>query len=273
MDSPSIGAPSLHPGEMPAAAGMEDSSALDNDDSASDVSMSAETDDDEEQTLSPPAGEVKVDVSAPEIPNVIGPTGSSGLSGSLSIKRKHIDLMSETPSINDSNGLPPSEKRHKVEISEIPISHTLSKATSRHDITLLPAEIWHHIFTFVPPRCLGLVLRVNKLFSAYLDPSSAHSVTHSTKSATQFLSADAIWQASRRLHRPGMPAPLRGKSELDMWKMACSPSCEFCGKKRPVSTLHQDQWHPGPGDNGVVPVWSFGIRSCGHCLENQTEKV
>lgn len=273
MDSPSIRAATLHPGKLPATAGMEGSPELDNDDSASDVSMSAETDEDEdeEQTFSSSTIEVKLDVSAAEAPN---PTGPAGLSGNLSNKRKHLDSMSETPSINDSIGFPQQlEKRQKLDSIGLPRSHTLSENTPQQDIiSLLPAEVWHHVFTFVPPRGLGILLRVNRSFRAYLDPSSARPITQSSKSATQLLSPDAIWQASRRLHRPGMPAPLRGKSELDMWKMACSPSCQYCGKRRPASTPHQDQWHPGPGDNGVVPVWSFGIRACGHCLEKQTEK-
>jgi len=249
---------------------MVGSSTVDNDDSASDVSMSAETDDEEEESFSTSAIPVKLEVFAADAPN---PGRSAGSNGIISNKRKYLDSMSDTPSINDAIGFPQPEKRHKPESTEIPRSHMLSQGTLHQDISLLPAEIWHHIFTFIPPRGLGILLRVSRTFRAYLDPSSALSVTHSTRSATQFLNPDAIWQASRRLHRPGMPAPLKGKSELDMWKLACSSSCQFCGKRRPVATPHQDQWHAGPGGNGVVPVWSFGIRTCGPCLETHTEKV
>ncbi|XXG99088.1 ARP2/3 actin-organizing complex subunit Sop2 [Hypoxylon texense] len=42
------------------------------------------------------------------------------------------------------------------------------------DKSLLPAEIWHRIFTFTPPRTLGNLLCVNKLFNAYLIPQSSY---------------------------------------------------------------------------------------------------
>jgi len=250
---------------------MEGRSGFNSDDSASDISMAAETDDEEEEIFGTSAIQVKPVLSAVDAPD---PTRIAEPHENVSNKRKHTDSMSEAPSINDSIGFPQqSEKRHKPDSIEFPRGHILSKGTSQQDISSLPAEVWHHILTFIPPRGLGILLRVNRSFKAYLDPSSSGFVVHSNKSATPFLTPDAIWQASRRLHLPGMPAPLKGKSELDMWRMACSSSCQFCGKTRPASSPYQDQWHAGPGENGVVPVWSFGIRICGPCLENHTEKV
>ncbi|KAH8791329.1 hypothetical protein F5882DRAFT_400586 [Hyaloscypha sp. PMI_1271] len=59
-----------------------------------------------------------------------------------------------------------------------------------------------------------------------------------------------------------------------MWKLACGTLCQFCGKKRPThSTVPMDHWHPGPGENGVTPVWSFGIRACGSCNQARSTKV
>jgi hypothetical protein len=70
-----------------------------------------------------------------------------------------------------------------------------------------------------------------------------------------------------------MPAPLIGKSDLDMVKLASSISCQFCGKTGPLNDgASLDQWHPGPGENESVPIWAFNINSCGGCLESRCIK-
>ncbi|KAK0730546.1 hypothetical protein B0H67DRAFT_548476 [Lasiosphaeris hirsuta] len=138
------------------------------------------------------------------------------------------------------------------------------------DKSLLSAEIWHHIFTFCPPKLLGNLLRVNKLFNLYLDPSSSvHrkfpiSVTHT---ALAPLKPNAIWQASRRLFWPQMPTPLRSKAELDMWRLICSPRCQNCNKPdtRDRATSHNAS-RPSPGREGVAIIWPFATRACASCL-------
>lgn len=71
-----------------------------------------------------------------------------------------------------------------------------------------------------------------------------------------------------------MPAPLQGKSELDMWKICCGSTCQFCSKKAFIKhAISLDKWHAGPGVLGVVPVFSLGLRSCGGCLEQKLMKV
>jgi hypothetical protein len=143
--------------------------------------------------------------------------------------------------------------------------------------SLLPAEIWHQIFTFTSPRTLGRLLQVNKVFRAYLDPSSStspHSLASLSISVAQMRPPEAIWQASRRLFLPGMPSPLQGLNELDMWRMSCTPTCQFCGRKdQPTSHSSTDQWHSGPGETGVSTIWPFAIRSCGGCLQQKAVKV
>ena len=271
MDSSSIETATFHPGRIPTAVATESGPISDDDDSSSDVSMSAETEDDEEETINASAIQGSSIWSAPAASDSIGIAGARG---DVSNKRKLAATTAEKPGINDRNSFPQQqEKRHKSGDDDNHRSQLLSKTVPHNGVSLLPAEVWQHVFTFIPPRGLGILLCVNRSFRAYLDPLSPHSIPRTTKSATQFLTPDAIWQASRRLYQPGMPAPLKGKSELDMWKMACSPTCQFCEKKRPASSPYQDQWHAGPGDNGVIPVWSFGIRTCGPCLENHIEKV
>lgn len=148
----------------------------------------------------------------------------------------------------------------------------------------LPAEIWQHIFIFLPPRSLGNLLRVNRLFHNYLDPSPVVKVPYPTSTEAPLpsrkkLSAclpDIIWQTSRRLFWPRMPSPLKGRSELDMWRLACSRSCQFCRLKEFTdnkASLPIDQWHRGPGANGVGPVFPFFVVSCGWCLVDKGLKV
>ena len=144
-------------------------------------------------------------------------------------------------------------------------------------MSLLPDEILHHIFTFCHPKSLGNLLRVNKLFRLYLDPTlSSHrevpvSVTHGALSA---LKPNAIWQVSRRLFWPQMPTPLHARQELDMWRLACSLRCQDCNrlgardKMRPI-----DMSRPGPGSGGVAVVWPFAIRVCASCLLKKSIKV
>ncbi|EXV01205.1 F-box-like domain protein [Metarhizium robertsii] len=135
----------------------------------------------------------------------------------------------------------------------------------------LPAEAWHHVFTFVPPRTLGSLMLVNKQFNSYLDPSSGFKSTRvlgtsDTRSLPR-LESDAIWQASRRLFWPRMPAALEGRSELEMWRLCCSRVCQFCKfRDDSAADISGDQWRRGPGAKGVSPVFPFFIVSCGRCL-------
>ncbi|UNI15219.1 hypothetical protein JDV02_001774 [Purpureocillium takamizusanense] len=146
----------------------------------------------------------------------------------------------------------------------------------------LPAEIWHRIFTYLPPKTLGSLLRVNKLFRGHLDPRSAGGEVNMAAPApiartpvvVSSMKPDAIWRASRRLFWPQMPGPLQGKSEVDMWRLCCARSCQFCGYRDTGAEAARvpDQWHRGPGAKGVVPVFPFFVTTCGNCLIERTVK-
>lgn len=150
---------------------------------------------------------------------------------------------------------------------------------ARQDMALrLPAEIWQHIFTFVPPRTLGSLMMVNKQFNTYLDPSSTAELVDtpgcSTPSVLSKLKSDTIWQASRRLFWPRMPAALKGRTELEMWRICCSPTCQFCKFRGQQNAHYSDSRRRiGPGSKGVAPVFPFSIVSCGRCLEEKSVKV
>lgn len=141
---------------------------------------------------------------------------------------------------------------------------------------MFPPEIWQHIFTFTPPMKLGSLLCVSKGINSLLDPSSPYSApaTPPTQGAVPRRTPDEVWQFSRKIFRPRMPAPLNGTTELSMWRLMCSMKCAFCKKKSTLdSSAFNDKWHCGPGENGVRPIWSFGYNSCGPCLRNETVKV
>lgn len=260
------------PGEGGSAlpAKMDTTTVFDNDDSDSDISMSADTDDEDDRRLDPSAKQLNADAHNYEQP---APVASTEPAAEGSKKRKHSSSSQETPNGHLDNG-ETEEFRKRLRPDEASQNHQSPEGRLPRDRSFLPAEIWHHIFTFCPPRALGSLLQVNRSFNAHLDPSSKGvSIESLSGSAAKVLQPDAIWKASRLLFHHGMPGPLSGKTELYMWKLACIPLCQFCNKRQPGSILPGDQWHPGPGENGVAPLWSFGIRTCGSCLEENTTKV
>ena len=143
----------------------------------------------------------------------------------------------------------------------------------------LPAELWHHIFHYVPPVFLGRLLRVNHAFHSYLTNTHVQDkpVVSSGlgRGAVRPLAADTIWAASRKRFAPGLPKPLRGSRELDMWRLLRGRNCQLCGTaKDPSHTAkNENPWQSGPGEQSVRVIWSFGICACGPCLDRSSEKV
>ena len=184
--------------------------------------------------------------------------------------RRYTSHEEPRESLNDWS----STKRSKLnEDSEEPIPQTENSFQS----PVLPAELWQHVFCFVPPVFLGRLLRVNHAFKAYLTPDNANEqdsepILHSV---VQPLNPQAIWAASRRRFCPGLPKPIRGIHELDMWRLLRGRNCQACHeKKEPSPTLNpENPWESGPGDKGVRVIWPFAVRCCGNCIPNISEKV
>lgn len=235
-------------------------------DSDSDISMSADSDDEDNEAPNTSTIQVNQDMVILEQPAKSPPADSAA--GTTS-KRKFPGATDNVP-----NGME-RDNRKRIKPDEPSQSGKTQEGRLPQDRSQLPAEIWHYIFTFVPPRSLGLLLSVNRSFNASLNPCpSGRSISPLSRSVLSPVTPDAIWRASRRLFLPGMPSPLDGKSELDMFKLACSSSCQFCGKKRhPNPTPAADIWHPGPGENGVIPIWLFGVVTCGTCIQQRCTKV
>lgn len=241
----------------------------DGDDSASDVSMEAQTDD-EDDAIPPYSQLQSIPVDAP--PFTTSHSVANDQSGG-NAARKRKSPGSILYSEDGSNALEATKKvkleqsSEGVQGDEVPVV----------DKSALPVEIWHHIFTFCPPRTLGRLLVVNQLFNVYLDPSSSICRARPLSLSSGRLSPlqpNAVWQASRRRFWPNMPSPLQGKTELDMWRLSCSASCQHCGRQ---GTL-QDQrslgpWQSGPGKDGVSIIWPFATQSCATCLLANSTKV
>jgi hypothetical protein len=173
-----------------------------------------------------------------------------------------------------------AQQPKKVRLEEAGADPAISKKS--HELVVdrakqLPGEIWQHIFTIVPPRDLGRLLTVNKLFHVFLSPSVAGAVQrHSDVSCSlPPLKPDAIWQASRRLFWPRMPAPLKGKSEIQMWRLVCSTSCQLCGSKsqKNQQSSNTEAWRSGPGPTDVCPIFPFCVFTCGNCLKKNGVRV
>lgn len=140
----------------------------------------------------------------------------------------------------------------------------------------LPAALWQHILCYVPPIFLGRMLSVNHAFNTYLTPGKCEeSPAPLPNSIVQPLKADAIWAISRRRFYPGIPRPIHGLKELNMWRLLKGYNCQICEMVKIDTSVAnpQDPWESGPGDTGARIVWPFGLRCCGPCLRENTQKV
>ena len=244
---------------------------LDGNGSPSDVSMEAQSEDEDDAIIPTPHTQTALADAA--VSTTSQPVPSSQPVGSASKKRKSLEDTSQ-PEIR-SNTLD-SVKRLRLEQS-VQDSQGDQGSGSVIDWSALPAEIWHHIFTFCPPRILGRLLCVNRLFNVYLDSASkirCDQPKSPSSGALSPLQSTAIWQASRRRFWPSMPSPLQDKTELDMWQLSVSTTCQHCLKQGTVHPKDSpDPWQFGPGKDGVAIIWSFATRSCGTCLLTKAIKV
>lgn len=257
--------------ELPTASGLSQMTYTANDDDdASDVSMSADSDDSDDDSQNGSHGVTSHIIIQQPAPDVL-----------VTGQKRKLSPQQDSSLVGQSwdTGRGEDIKRIKLDLGTDPALASYRDKAGRlnTDKSFLPAEIWHHIFTFTHPRALGRSLQVNKVFRAYLDPSSSpssRSLASLSMSVVQARTTEAIWGASRRTFYPAMPSPLQGFTELEMWRLACTTTCQFCGRKtQALSSIPADPWHPGPGENSVSTLWPFAIRACGSCLQQQSVKV
>jgi hypothetical protein len=236
------------------------------DSSETDSSMSASDDENEDEGR----GIVSAATATAPVTNPSPRYGSSSdANGENAMKRKL--------SAHASEGLTSAVSLKRVKLDEHDPGWSDSTAFLPSDKSLLPAEIWHYIFTFVSPQGLGNLLQVNKLYNSYLDPFSLLQGDLPIASTDGHLSAlqpNAIWRAARKRYWPKMPAPLKERTELDMWRLVHRKTCQFCDKmaQGTVSVVNAKS-KPGPGSEGIKLIWPFAIRACGPCLMTNSTKV
>lgn len=239
-------------------------------DAGSDISMSSDSDSDESDT-----SDAAEPATGPERQPTRDGTTENTTDGvdAVSKKRKSPGGGSED---SDTQQISTSEPHKKARLDAEPEKPTVSNGIAP-DKSLLAPEVWHHIFAFCPPKTLGNLLCVNKLFHQYLNPSSSAQNDYpppAPQGVLRALKPHNIWDSSRRLFWPHMPAPLRSMSQLSMWKLLCSTKCQQCNKSPiPEGERPTDGVHNGPGSEGVALIWLFGIRVCGPCLLGQAVKV
>ncbi|KAH8788480.1 hypothetical protein F5883DRAFT_5984 [Diaporthe sp. PMI_573] len=239
--------------------------------SPSDVSMEAQSEEEDDAIIPTPHTQTVLADAA--VSTTSQPVLNSHPAGSASKKRKSLEDASQPET--SSNTLD-SVKKLKLEQQSEEDSQGDRGSGSVVDRSTLPAEIWHHIFTFCPPRILGRLLCVNRLFNVYLDSSSkirCDQPKSPSRSAVSPLQPTAIWQVSRRRFWPSMPSPLQDKTELDMWQLSVSATCQHCRKQGTVHPKDSPEpWQSGPGKDGVAIIWAFATRSCGTCLLTKSIK-
>ena len=200
--------------------------------------------------------------------------------GTVSVM-EHVPLLSQSKLSGLADNLDKRSKRPRLasEAANLKVSGQLkgSSLHSRLALVDLPCEILQYVFTFVEPLALGRLMRVNWFIHDLLDPTRPLPQRTGSNSMQRMAmrSQDLIWTISRRnfLHR--FPGPMKGMTELEMWRLVRGRSCQFCRRDaipwKPVSM--SDPWNAGPGLDNVRPIWPFRVRSCGRCLQEMTIKV
>lgn len=136
----------------------------------------------------------------------------------------------------------------------------------------LPPAVWQHVFLFSSLADLGRLMQVNRPFLSYLTDVHNVSLSKPDPGCLRLLKSESMWAFARNALVPKPPKPLPGFTELQMWQLAWSKSCQFCNTS--FSYLPGDKiWQRGPGSSGVRTIWPFGIRACGPCLMEQCQTV
>lgn len=142
------------------------------------------------------------------------------------------------------------------------------------DKSSFPGELWQHIFTFLPPESLGSLLLVNRAFNFLLTADDEQILARSpSEGVLKYQSVNPIWSISRKSFHPGMPRPLFNMKELEMWQLVRGSICQFCGKSGSLASSTDLPLVDKNQPTDVTVVWPFGVRSCGECLKQKTEKV
>ncbi|KAL8712421.1 MAG: hypothetical protein Q9220_003269 [cf. Caloplaca sp. 1 TL-2023] len=156
--------------------------------------------------------------------------GAKPASPDLRAQKENSPEIARPEVLSDASSFPepsPGAKRAKTNGS---LPRKAFPTNAHSEPASLPPELWQHVFRFVPPVFLGRLLRVSHAFRSYLTSShdGSRSVEPKPGRGIQPSDAEAIWAASRRRFAPGLPKPLRGLTELDMWRLLRGQVCQIC---------------------------------------------
>ena len=159
-----------------------------------------------------------------------------------------------------------SDKRQKT---QSPIYQPHSRA---HCTAKLPCELWQHVFRFLPPANLAILVRVCRHFQQGLNSPHLSDLNVQYQGALRIEPSEHIWNASRTRWLPNAPSSTPACSEAELIRLLFSKKCQFC-KRAPTPQDDSSPWTMGPGARGVRLIWPFLIRSCGQCLDQRVQTV
>ena len=136
----------------------------------------------------------------------------------------------------------------------------------------LPPALWQHVFLSCSLSDLGRLLQVNRSFRSYLTDVQNVSFSDPAHGSLRLLKSESIWASARNALPVKSPKPLPGFSELQMWQLVWSKTCQFC-QKLGSGTTGEKLWQKGPGSDGVRTIWPFAVRACGNCLMERCQTV
>jgi hypothetical protein len=179
---------------------------------------------------------------------------TAALSDAPSAKRKAEDASSD------------QDKKRKLDTPSSSLSSDLRCSPK------LPPELWQHVFSFCSLADLGRLIQVNRSFLSHLTDVRSASTSKSGAGRVHLLKSESLWASARNALNVKPPKPLPGFTELHMWQLAWSKTCQFCNRRH-SHTPGERIWQQGPSDTGVRVIWPFAIRACGPCLLQQCQTV
>lgn len=177
----------------------------------------------------------------------------------------HEDAVHTKRKAEQSDAAPAPQKRLRL-------GPNVHSAVAPKPCAGLPPAIWQHIFLSCSLSDLGRLLQVNRSFHSYLTDVQVIPFQDPDHGSLHLLKSDSIWASARNALPVKSPKPLPGFSELQMWQLAWSKTCQFC-QKSSSATTGEKIWQKGPGADGVRTIWPFGIRACGKCLMDRCQTV
>lgn len=184
---------------------------------------------------------------------------------STAAKRSHEDSVETT-----NTAVQPSVSIKRRKLSAKTLSAVLATPSPLlHGV--LPVELWQQVFMLLHPFDLAKCSQVDRIFHRILTTTEAAPLPAGNKKNApriRVFDSDTVWAQARRRYYPALPKPLPGHTELQMFKLISSRTCESCGKKATDSAPATSHLDCGPGPNGVRPIWALARALCGVCLRN-----